>query len=60
MPGGARPEQLSNAVRALVALLITLAALCGVVPHALAQTPATHITAELVAERGSEIGRAHV
>ena len=53
MPGGPGPEQLSNVVRAIVALLITLAALCGVAPRALAQTPATHITAELVAERGS-------
>ena len=53
MPGEPRAEQLSNAVRALIALLLALAALCGLTPCAFAQTPATHITAQLVAERGS-------
>jgi DsbC/DsbD-like thiol-disulfide interchange protein/cytochrome c biogenesis protein CcdA len=53
MPGEPGAEQLSNAVRALIALLLALAALCGLVPRAIAQAPATHITALLVAERGS-------
>ena len=53
MPGEPRAEQLSNAVRALIALLLGLAALCGLTSRAFAQTPPTHITAQLVAERGS-------
>ena len=44
---------MSNPVRILIAMLITLAALCGSAPHAFAQSPATHITAQLVAERSS-------
>ena len=55
MPGAPRREQLSNAVRALVALLLALAALCGMPPRASAQQAgaATHIAAALVAERSS-------
>ena len=44
---------MSNAVRSLIATLITVAALWGLAPHAFAQSPATHITARLVAERTS-------
>ena len=44
---------MSNTVRTLIAMLIALAALCGSAPHALAQSPATHITAQLIAERSS-------
>ena len=44
---------MSNVVRALTALLLTLAALGGSAPYALAQSPAPHITARLVAERSS-------
>ncbi len=49
MPGGAQTEQLSNAMRRLTALLLALAALCGMAPRADAQT--RHIAAELIAER---------
>ena len=41
---------MSNAARALITLLVAVAALCGLAPRALAQ--ATHIATELVAERG--------
>ena len=49
---------MSNAVRALVALLLAVAALCGLVPYALAQpapaqTTPTHIATELIAERSA-------
>ena len=44
---------MSNTVRTLITMLIALAALCGSAPHALAQSPATHITAQLIAERSS-------
>jgi thiol:disulfide interchange protein len=51
MPALPEPEQLSNAVRALVVLLLALAALAGLPPRAAAQ--ATHIAAALVPERAS-------
>ena len=51
MPGGLGREQMSNSVRGLVALLLALAALCGMPPRASAQQ--THITAALLAERSS-------
>ena len=56
MAGGSGREQLSNVVRALTALLLAVAALCGLAhpaqaQPALAQTTSTHIATELVAER---------
>ena len=44
---------MSNAVRAIAALLLALTTLLGGVSPTLAQTPATHITAQLIAERSS-------
>ena len=56
MAGGSGREQLSNVVRALTALLLAVAALCGLAhpaqaQPALAQRAPTHIATELVAER---------
>ena len=44
-------SEMSNAVRALVAVMIALVAWAGFAPLTLAQNPTTHIATELVAER---------